>query len=113
MSRLDALLGEDYTAQYDAKSVLKARHDYVHEGEEIEGYILPKKAIGLALSSLLRYAEVAQFFRAKDELISYLDFVSKGMKLSCVWSEEEKRRFNKMLKHEQKGHDFPFLTYAS
>jgi hypothetical protein len=108
--RLSALLGEDAITQYDAESVLNARHSYVHGGKVIEDYNIPMKAICLALSCLLRYAEVAHSFKSKKDLLYYLDFVSAGMRLSSIWNEAEKKVFNEMLKHKQKSHVFLFLS---
>jgi len=108
--RLAALLGTEAIIQYDAESVLRARHLYVHRGEEPEGYAIPLTAIGLALSCLLRYAEAAPGFSSKTALIEYLDFVYRADSLSCDWSEMERRAFQQLLKHERKSHEFPFLV---
>ncbi len=72
--RLTGLLGNDAEQRYNAEAVLKARHSYVHKGEEIRSDILPLKAIALALSCLLRYAEITPRFKNKDTLLNYLDF---------------------------------------
>jgi hypothetical protein len=109
LQRLSALLGEGAIIQYNAKSVLRARHLYVHKGEEIEDYDLPMKAIGLALSCLLRYAEATRFFKDKDSLVEYLDFVYHGQRLSDNWNDAERKAFSELVKHNQKSHDFPFI----
>jgi hypothetical protein len=113
LRRLAALLGDEAIEKYDAKSVLRARHLYVHKGEEIEDYGLPMNAIGLALSSLLRYAEIAQFSQNKTALLEYLDFLNSGRKLSTNWSNAERTKFSEFIKHKQESHNFPFLKDTS
>jgi hypothetical protein len=112
LRRLAALLGDEAIEKYDAKSVLRARHLYVHKGEEIEGYSLPMNAIGLALSCLLRYSEIAQFSHNKTNLLEYLDFVNSGRKLADNWSNAERTKFNEFIKHKQESHKFSFLKDA-
>lgn len=113
LQRLSALLGEDAIIQYNAKSVLRARHLYVHKGEEIEDYDLPIKAIGLALSCLLRYAELTRFFKDKDSLVEYLDFLNHGQKLWENWNRDERMAFSELVKHNQKSHYCPFMKVES
>jgi hypothetical protein len=107
-NRLSALLGTESLIQHDVETVLQARHLYVHQGQEVEEYKTPVKAVGLALNSLLRYAEVAPFFRDKEKLINYLDFVHSGEKLSMQWDETEQDSFRNLQKHERQAVTMPF-----
>jgi hypothetical protein len=67
------------------------------------------KAVGLALNSLLRYAEVAPFFGDKEKLINYLDFVHNGDKLFPQWDETEQESFRNLQKHERQAVTMPFI----
>lgn len=111
--RLLALLGTDAVLKHNIESVLHSRHLYVHQGEEVSERSIPVKAVGLALSCLLRYAQIAPNFSDKNKLIEYLDFIYKSDKVSPCWTEEESRAFAVLQKHARSAHEFPFMELVN
>jgi len=81
-SRLAALLGKEATDRYQADDVFWARHRYVHKGEEVSDSSISSKSIALALLALLTYADAAQAFESKAEIVCYLDFLNSVGRLS-------------------------------
>ncbi len=112
-NRLSALLGTESLIQHDVETVLQSRHLYVHQGQEIEEIEIPLKAIGLALSSLVRYAKIAMGFPGKDELVNYLDFIHSGDILSAHWDEVQQKTFRDLQEHERITVAMPFLESLS
>jgi len=107
--RLGALIGETTFGRFDADKVFDLRHWYVHQGKPVENQRTALKAIGLALSCLLRYAEAALIFPSKSAVLQYLDFVHKADYLVRGWKAPEREAFQTLMKHVRKGHKFAFI----
>jgi hypothetical protein len=98
--RIAALLGTDADLRQSMDEIFQTRHLYVHQGKEVQDHKTSLRAIMLALSCLVRYAQAAQWFSGKTELVSYLDFVGKAGDLASGWDKAEQRAFQHLLKHE-------------
>jgi hypothetical protein len=107
--RVCALLGAASGDKFQVDAVLKARHDYVHEGVTPEGYSVPARAIALALSCLLRYAEVAATFPNRGGTTEYLDAVSHADLMAGSWGERGQQLLRGLVQHARESYDFPFL----
>lgn len=110
--RLAALLGTDTIESFDAETVLQARHSYVHQGDEPEDAQTSVNAIGLALSSLLRFAQTASAFATKSHLLDYLDLICAADKVASHSDDDkhDKGRDLAFLRHDRSGYELPFLS---
>lgn len=76
-ARVGALIGTAEADRFRLPEILRARHRYVHRGEEPEDKTLSHSAIGLALLSLLRLATLSRGFQRRDSIVEYLDFLGR------------------------------------
>jgi hypothetical protein len=81
-TRLETLIGKNNAEKYEFDQVLRARHAYVHKGEDTTDRRLPLQAICAALHTLLIYAQVAHKLKSKNALITMLDIINLGGKLT-------------------------------
>ena len=84
--RIISLVGNQCYQYYNAESVLKERHLYVHQGIEPSHKVIPLSSSGLGLACLLRFAEIAKIFPSKVSLLNYLDFLYSGSKIYEQWT---------------------------
>ena len=110
--RLISLLGKDAVEDFDAATVLQARHSYVHQGNEPEDTQISLSAIGLALSCLFRYAEAASGFVTKSHFLDYLDLIYASDKVNGYYDEKKPKVISDriFLKHHRTGYELPFLA---
>lgn len=81
-TRLATLIGLENAKKYEFKQVLRARHSYVHSGEDITDRRLPLRAICAAIQTLLVYAQLAHKLKTKNALLHLLDIANLGGKLN-------------------------------
>lgn len=108
--RVTSLLGSKGSLRYDVDAILRARHLYVHKGEEVSEFEIPVRAIGLALACLLSFANLAHRFESKDTLLPFLDVAYKIDTVSAVWSSQQSKALAQVLKHRDNPIEFPFMT---
>lgn len=98
--RTKTLVGKRYNDIFDIESVFKARHLFVHRGQEINSHQIASKSIGLAIACLLFYSNHAKQFPDKTRLIDYLDFLSKGSKLISFFTPSEFKNYKSLFKNK-------------
>lgn len=108
--RIAALVGQDAFDFFEAENVLYERNRYVHQGIEPAHGALPIKATALALSCILRYAEMAPKFNSKPSIVTCLDFLHLGSKMAISWTQEEKSAFEKFANHIPRRLNFKFFV---
>lgn len=107
--RLASLAGDITVDNYDAEDVFKARHRFVHKGEKLDDEILSIKAIALGLSCLLNFANAAQSFNSKVELVQYLDFIFVSKKMQPNWNNKQLKQFASFAIHKPGNYRFAFI----
>lgn len=112
--RIEALVGHQLANKYGVNSIFKARNAIVHEGISVpfDNTGLAWNALLLGLICLIHYASLASKFARKNELISYLDFLTAGERLLPIWSEKEQRSYSRLLRHERRDMGIICLRYA-
>lgn len=108
--RIVSLIGENAFNFYDGDRILNERHLYVHRGIEPSHGTLPTKGTGLALACILQYAQLVPKFSDRHALITYLDFLHLGNRMSDNWNVTEKENFKRLTKHEPIQSYFHFFT---
>ena len=108
--RVRALVGNETADRYGSGAVFRQRHRYVHRGVPVNGPEVSLGAIGLALASLLRYAEIAAQFLNKRQLIDYLDLVGLAARTSRVQDREAEGILLSNLFEQGPAWEFPFWS---
>jgi hypothetical protein len=113
LRRMQALVGTEILDECDAAAVLAARHAYVHRGTEPRRKTIPRQAVALAFSCLLRFAELAQLFTSRELLQRHLELVYSGQKLLPHWTPREKAAFDLLSRQPGSAFRPPFLTQGA
>ncbi len=106
--RVQGLLGTAAVDAFRADDVFRARHLYVHRGEEVTDEALGMHSIALALAALLRFAEVAEDFSHKAALASYLDLVEQIERVT-VRDLDDGDLLSRVVRHQRSAPRLPFL----
>jgi len=103
--RLSAFLGEEDASQFEIEKIFKARHRYMHEGQEVTGERVPYHVVVLALLCLLRYAEAVSGFKDKRDFAEYLDFIYRAERRAAHWDGGRRKG---LVLHRQNTFYLPF-----
>ncbi|WP_110515687.1 hypothetical protein [Herpetosiphon llansteffanensis] len=71
--RVRTILGIELTDHYALERVFESRNNYVHRGTDLVERTIPLQALGLAVATLLRYADACIGYTTKDLLLSDID----------------------------------------
>lgn len=71
--RIKTILGIELTTRYSLETIFESRNHYVHRGTDLVERTIPLQAIGLAIATILRYADACIGYKTKDLLLSDLD----------------------------------------
>ncbi|MDC4225193.1 MAG: hypothetical protein MPW14_18140 [Candidatus Manganitrophus sp.] len=107
--RILSLIGETNFNYYKGNDVLRARHLYVHKALEPSGSAIANTSLALALVCLCEYSHLAQRFKAKSEVISYLDFLIAARSTRGIWNDEEKTAFALLHRDPAREYKFPYF----
>lgn len=106
--RLAMLVGENVLEKYEFEKLLNARHSYVHRGEEVQVRKYPLQIISIAIYALLLYANVANQFKRKDSLLTYLDILYLSERLEGLGENQNYEIADNLLKQLRKD-DKPLI----
>ncbi len=107
--RIRELVGAPGWEYFEGERIMKERHRYVHQGVEPTHGFLPAKATALGLACLIQFAKLMAFFPNKSAILTYLDFLHMGSRMSTNWSEQERMSFRSFVKHGPFDLRFPFF----
>ncbi|ABX04081.1 MAG TPA: hypothetical protein DEF47_00970 [Herpetosiphon sp.] len=71
--RIRTILGSELTTRYALETVFESRNHYVHRGTDLVERTIPLQAVGLAIATILRYADACIDYKTKDQLLNDLD----------------------------------------
>lgn len=100
--------GEDV---FRADEVWSARHDYVHQGGEVEP-VAALLACGLATSVLFHVAALAGRCKTRAALAGYLDLLAAAQRSDALWEGLPTNPTAQLRLHLAGPHMFPWLPNA-
>jgi len=108
-NRIISLIGEANFNYYKGNDTLHARHLYVHKALEPSSSTIANASLALALVCLCEYAQLAQRFKAKSEVISYLDFLTVTKSTSGIWNDQERSALEGLQRNAVREYKFPYF----
>lgn len=106
--RLVAFLGQPAAGRFEIKGIFDARHQYVHEGREVEQEHLAYQAVVLALLCVVRYATAVAGFKSKQDFVGYLDFLYQAERQAVHWDDKRRKVIKRLIRHDRESFYLPF-----